>query len=320
MEQPNEEQLLVSAIQYFMDGGEEQIANVLLACTLSLIGDCGGWAGNNYVYGFQVQLTGPRWAFEELRDPVSSLADSIKDALEALLPSDCYLTGVVPRVALTPVSADWRTELLEIVRGEGITNQALSDQTARIITWNNLRFRSESERLIAAALDQVGSLYFANCRARVGPPVARRNREPDFLICADGKWGILEVDGDPFHPPSRTAEDHERDRLFKAHGIRVIEHFTATECYATQIKSLRRFSPFSSRLRTTLPADANTPNQTAPNCRWYGGASSHPVASPKATRLRYCSKVGEKRLHDLIRLLVTANGIKSRNDHNASSA
>jgi very-short-patch-repair endonuclease len=57
------------------------------------------------------------------------------------------------------------------------------------------------------------------------------NREADFFVYCDGRWGILEVDGEPFHPPSRTVQDHERDRLFKGHGIQVIEHFDSVECF-----------------------------------------------------------------------------------------
>lgn len=75
-------------------------------------------------------------------------------------------------------------------------------------------------------------LFLANCRARLGTtPLERKNREPDFLICDRARWGVLEVDGEPFHPPSRTVEDHERDRLFRSHGITTIEHFEATRCY-----------------------------------------------------------------------------------------
>src|SRR5207249_11659060 len=91
-------------------------------------------------------------------------------------------------------------------------------------TWNNLRFRSASETKIAAALDKVQGVWFLpNCRGRVGAPEDRKNREADFLVCHKGKWGILEVDGEAFHPPSRTTEDHERDRLFKLHGMIVME-------------------------------------------------------------------------------------------------
>jgi hypothetical protein len=61
--------------------------------------------------------------------------------------------------------------------------------------------------------------------------MGRRNREADFLVCLDGKWGILEVDGEPFHPPARTVHEHEQDRLFHNHGIAVVQHFDASRCY-----------------------------------------------------------------------------------------
>jgi hypothetical protein len=97
-------------------------------------------------------------------------------------------------------------------------------------TWKNLHFRSQSEIRIAEAFDRAGILFFPNCRGRVGS-ATRENREADFLVCHDGKWGILEVDGEPFHPASRTVEDHARDRVFREHGILLVEHFDATECY-----------------------------------------------------------------------------------------
>jgi len=112
-------------------------------------------------------------------------------------------------------------------------------KSARV--WNNLRFRSASEVQIAQALDRAGVLFLPNCKARLGLPESRRNREADFLVGYEGKWGILEVDGEPFHPPSRTAEDHERDRLFHDHGILVVEHFDANKCYENPDDVVRRF-------------------------------------------------------------------------------
>jgi len=97
--------------------------------------------------------------------------------------------------------------------------------------WNNLKFRSQSEVRIAEALDRAGALFFPNCSARLGPVGGRRNREPDFLVCYEGRWGVLQVDGDPFHPPARTAHEHEQDRLFHHHGVAVVQHFDATRCY-----------------------------------------------------------------------------------------
>lgn len=97
-------------------------------------------------------------------------------------------------------------------------------------TWENLRFRSKEEVEIAEALERAGVLFSPNCKVRLNTPEGRDNEEPDFLVCYNGKLGILEVDGEPWHPPSRTVHDHERDRLFKVHGIRVVEHYDASRC------------------------------------------------------------------------------------------
>lgn len=97
-------------------------------------------------------------------------------------------------------------------------------------TWEKLRFRSKEEVEIAEALERAGVLFFPNCKARLNTPEGRDNKEPDFLVCYNGKFGILEVDGEPWHPASRTVHDHQRDRLFKVHGIRVVEHYDARRC------------------------------------------------------------------------------------------
>jgi very-short-patch-repair endonuclease len=74
-------------------------------------------------------------------------------------------------------------------------------------------------------------MFFPNSRARLRiSDKAMGNREPDFLVCADGHWGILEVDGDPWHPPERAAQEHERDRLFRRQGLKV-ERYSADRCF-----------------------------------------------------------------------------------------
>lgn len=52
---------------------------------------------------------------------------------------------------------------------------------------------------------------------------------------------MYEVDGEPFHPPSRTVQDHARDRLFKEHGLKFIEHFDSTECFNNPDKVVKEF-------------------------------------------------------------------------------
>ena len=91
----------------------------------------------------------------------------------------------------------------------------------QIYHWNGLRFRSEAQIKIAEALDRAGVLFFPNSKARITTTEGRENQEPDFLIFHNGKWGILEVDGEV---------DDERDRHFQSHGIPIIHHYDSTSC------------------------------------------------------------------------------------------
>ncbi len=105
--------------------------------------------------------------------------------------------------------------------------------------WNGFYFRSKAEIKIAEALDRAGVLFYPNNKARLNKAQSRINKESDFLVFQSGKFGILEVDGRPYH--QTAADDHERDRLFKRYGIRVIERFDATRCWNEPDKVVREF-------------------------------------------------------------------------------
>jgi uncharacterized protein YjbI with pentapeptide repeats len=105
--------------------------------------------------------------------------------------------------------------------------------------WNGFYFRSKTEIKIAEALDRAGVLFYPNNKARLNQAEFRVNKESDFLIFQAGKFGILEVDGRPYH--QTAADDHERDRLFKRHGIRVIERFDSKRCWDEPDKVVQEF-------------------------------------------------------------------------------
>lgn len=218
-----------SAVQYLVDGGEYDAANLLLACEVQWWETDTWWQGNELIYGIRLELAGPRAVYEVISQEDHPLRQAIMSALGGVMDSRYYIKDVTTRVSRISIDPGWREELLEIVRGRGVHNQAADHSVAK--TWRNLRFRSEAEVRIAQALDEAGVLFFPNCKGRASTPSGRQNREPDFLICYGGRWGILEVDGEPFHPPTRTVEDHERDRIFKGHGIKLVEHYDATRCY-----------------------------------------------------------------------------------------
>ncbi|MHB8119755.1 MAG: hypothetical protein ACYDHX_13685 [Methanothrix sp.] len=225
-----DERLLASAIRFLIDGGEDVAANVLLSCSLDR------WVVESFCFGEEVykiaiKLTGPRAAYETLNNKKHPIRQAVEHALDACIQENESIGYITVHAELIDIDPDWRSELLEIARGSGVSNQAAGERAAKILNWNNLGFRSASEIKIAQALDKAGVLFLPNCKTRLGSGENRQNREPDFLVCHNGKWGILEVDGEPFHQPSRTVADHERDRLFKIHGITVAEHYDANKCF-----------------------------------------------------------------------------------------
>ena len=238
--------LQASAARFLVDGSEEDAAGVLLLCELECEDSGDSWyQGDETICAVHVKLTGPRVAYEILSRSSHPVTCAIRKAIEAVLPSDRYLKHFTAHAELVEIDPSWRSELLEIARGRGVHNQA--DRSRSSLSWMNLNFRSKSEVRIAQALDKAGVLFLPNCFARCSTTEGRRNREADFLVCSDGRWGILEVDGEPFHPPARTVHDHERDRIFKAHGIRLVEHFDSGECFDKPDVVVNRFLQLLSR-------------------------------------------------------------------------
>ena len=98
----------------------------------------------------------------------------------------------------------------------------------RALEWKGLIFRSESEIKIAKTLDHRGIFFIPPVRVRLNAGKnSRQSRELDFVICHEGNWGVLEVDG-PYHV--REA-DAERDQWLAAHGIRNIQRFPSLRCF-----------------------------------------------------------------------------------------
>jgi len=204
-----------------------------------------------YEQSCSIALVGPRVAYdayhatmEVLDEPMGTpyevvpVKDAVQRAFEAIVPAHTELREILIRVQLVDVQPDWREELREIAHGRRVHNQGVDIPGREIIEWGNLRFRSQSEARIAKALDATGVLFLPNCLARLATGNGRGTREADFLVCASGKGGILEVDG-PYHP--RAADDHERDRLFQQHGIKVTQRFTAEECYSNAPAVVQKF-------------------------------------------------------------------------------
>ncbi len=109
-----------------------------------------------------------------------------------------------------------------------LTRRKNEPENYRSLEWKGMIFRSESEIKIAKTLDHRRIFFIPPARVRLNASKdSRMTRELDFVICYDGKWGVLEVDG-PFHVP---AADAERDTLLRAHGITSIQRFPSLRCF-----------------------------------------------------------------------------------------
>jgi hypothetical protein len=151
------------------------------------------------------------------------------------------------KLQLPELNADWKSVLTGEASKEKVLNQGVSIN--EIHEWQHLRFASPPEVKIAEALDRAGVLFLPNCATRLGPKEKRGNRYPDFLICHNRKWGILEVDGATYHPPENKAQEDERNRLFHHHGIVVIQHYDARRCYSNPDEIVSGFLDLLNKLQ-----------------------------------------------------------------------
>lgn len=230
------DQLLYNAVLYLVQINKREAAELLVECDLE------EWLDDSDEEVTVVSLAAPHAIQFAINDNPDNLVDNdwhyesnlkrqaIEGAFKAVLRREGYRLLVRAHVQLiTATEGDWREHLRKLAKGQKVTNQGVQrGQSDPVVIWNNLNFRSKAEKVIAEALDRTGVMFFANCIARLGPTAHRHNKEPDFLICCDGKWGILEVDGQLFH--QEAAQDHERDRQFRQQGIKVIERFSGRRC------------------------------------------------------------------------------------------
>lgn len=218
------DEFLYSMATFMLQAGEREEVRLLLSCELEAREEEDDWHNEYLVLTF----SGPRAAYDALANTSSRAHEVFKHAADAVQ-RGYHWVNVEARAQLAAPTGEWRKELLAILDGRAVDNQAVGFDAPKV--YAGLRFRSESEVRVARALDLMGVMYVPNCKARLGHPEDRKTREPDFLIVLNGRAGVLEVDGEPFHPPTRTVHDHERDRMFKAQGIAVVEHYDATRCY-----------------------------------------------------------------------------------------
>lgn len=160
---------------------------------------------------------------ERLAEFTGTIRKAIWLAADAVLPKSAGLDiegiDVAPFLEKPPV-----IDPLPLNAGSLVSQAALEH--------DGLRFRSRAEIQIYNVLKRRDVLFFPNAAAVLGGKADADKKEPDFLVCLNGKWGILEVMGETFHPSATAIRDHDRARLFKDYGLVVIEFYDASRCYS----------------------------------------------------------------------------------------
>jgi hypothetical protein len=220
------DQMLAAMAMFMIEGNEQDLARLVLASQLT----ASEWEERNFETNVVLGLhfRGPRKVYEALESG-SSTREAFSNAAEAAKPAGYDYVLIKRGVGfIGPVSADWRNELLAVLDGRDVDNQATGH--SETISWNGLRFRSRSEIKIAEALDKIpGVMFLPNCRGRLGSTDRRRNQEADFIVMYNGVWGVLEVDGP--HHQGKAADDHKRDRPLLHHGAAVVQRYEALDCF-----------------------------------------------------------------------------------------
>jgi hypothetical protein len=253
------EAIHASAVRFLLDGEERDAAIILLSCTLSLDEYSTPSGGSPEFWGidFYFELKTRRPVYDILCEANNPLTKAIHRAFKAVSPDylvfglyeygigyyekQIYFTPKVELSDIPDIEQSWRDELFRIASGEKVDNQGTFIKQENVRSWNGFRFASFAEVHIAKALEKSGVLFLPNCKARfrVGSN-GRADCYPDFLICYEGKWGILEVDGPHHNQPFYVSRDRTRDQSLRAYGI-FIEHFDSKECEQQPDGVVKRF-------------------------------------------------------------------------------
>lgn len=219
----------VYTLRQFLDAnGRHDLSGLLIDATCEFQ-PSSSYSGSRWnAYGLSLQFLVPVFRAHLFKDEV--LSDLVKFA-DLVIPSiagyDIWGAYVSPRIEPPPSQTD----------GTPLNAGALV--SPGLIEHDGLRFRSRTETRIYDELKKRAVLFFPNAAAILGGTDTRR--EPDFLICQSGKWGILEVMGEDYHPAKTAMQDHERARLFKRYGLYYIEFYPATRCYTSPAEVVDEF-------------------------------------------------------------------------------
>jgi hypothetical protein len=206
-------------LRLYLEARNRQDISALLAgasCDISPSTSYSGVRWGGFSTGVTFYVPG-----DQLRHFSGAVRRALLQAADAVIPKEAGLD--VESVAVAPI-------LQAPPKEDPMPLNAAALVPGAPVEHDGLRFRSRAETRVYDALKGRHVLFFPNAAAILGGKQGDEKREPDFLVCAGGKWGVLEVMGERYHPGATAARDHERARLFKDYGLHFIEFYDAARC------------------------------------------------------------------------------------------
>jgi len=94
----DDQKLILAALQFLIDGGEVEAANLLRTCTLENVESVDSWMdGSRRLDGLLIEVTCPRSTYEIITQHSHPLKKSMEKAIGAILPSGAYLKSLRAR-------------------------------------------------------------------------------------------------------------------------------------------------------------------------------------------------------------------------------
>jgi hypothetical protein len=233
-----EKQIHRTWLELLMAQNLREIAAIALDCEVKLeltsVWDEGERTGFG---GVIVSIPASVFGFVKSNERVQQvIQDTISDVAEGYLDVQRRDMTYSVRVKLREPEEDWQNIVRRMIANMSDPNQGRITELASgrnngkgPIVYNEMKFASKSEIRIAQELEARSILFFPlamGVRAETGS-FYKDHREADFLVCDEGKWGILEVS---YHP-DRYEKDAEKSAWWKKSGILCVEHYTAERCF-----------------------------------------------------------------------------------------
>ena len=235
-----EQKLHHTWVQYLITLGRKDAAAIAIECEISMV--INGEYDRNWVNKVKIAVPTSSYSYVTSDDELGFfLRETLVNVMDGQYYSkwDLFLdrdifNDLTFRILLTEPSEDWKNIIRRLIFAPTDSNQGIVSEKAfarenkSLYLYNEMKFASQAEIRVAQELENRKVLFFPlplAIRAETGT-FYKDHREPDFLVCLDGAWGILEVS----HHSNRYEQDSEKAVWFKNSGILCVEHYTSERC------------------------------------------------------------------------------------------